>query len=164
MNTNIISKWWIDGVNVAIEKYKGHAVIKFIDKTVLFESSFSFKEIPESDIQKEISNLNSQKAGTFGNIPTKVLKDSSNVGHSILRDIWKYEIFRKQYFLRNLKLTDITPLYKKKDPTLIENYWPVSELPCVSKVFERIIQKQISSSTDKFIFPYFCGCRNGFNT
>ena len=55
-------------------------------------------------------------------------------------------------------------MYKKKDPTLVENYRPVSELPCVSKVFERILQKQISSSIGKFIFPYLCGSRNGFNT
>ena len=55
-------------------------------------------------------------------------------------------------------------MYKKKDPAIVENYQPVSELPCVSKVFERILQKQISSSIGKFIFPYLCGSRNGFNT
>ena len=104
------------------------------------------------------------KPGTFRNIPAKVLKDSSDIGHSILRDTWKYKIFGKQYFPKNLKLTDITPVNKKKDPTLVENYRPVRELPCVSKVFERIVQKQISSSIGKFIFPYLCGYRNGFNT
>ena len=52
----------------------------------------------ESDIQKEVSRLNSKKAGTFGNIPTKVLKDSSNICSSILQDMWNYEILEKQYF------------------------------------------------------------------
>ena len=33
-------------------------------------------EMRETDIQKEICNLNPRKAGTFVNIPTKVLKDS----------------------------------------------------------------------------------------
>ena len=44
----------------------------------------------------------------------------------------------KQYFPQNLKLADITSAFK--DPTLGENYRPVSVLPTVSKVFERIIQ------------------------
>ena len=135
-----------------------------INENVSFESCFSFKEIQESDIQKEVSNLNSKKAGTFGNIPKKVLKDSSDICDSILQDIWNYEILGKQYFFKNIKLADITPVYKKKDPTLVENYRPVSVLPCVSKVFERIIQKQFSSSIDEFLSPYLCGYRKGFNT
>ena len=142
MNANPRSKV---GVDVAIEKYKDHPSIKMINENVSFESRFRFKEIRESDIKKEVSNLDSKKAGTFGNIPTKVLKDSSDICNSILQ---VYGILRngishygKQNFPKNLKLVDITPVYKKKDPTLVENYRPVSILPCVSKVFERIIQK-----------------------
>ena len=108
-----------------------------INQYASFESRFSLKEIREPDIQKEISNLN-PRAGTFGNIPTKVLKDSSNVCNSVLKDIWNYEILGKQYFTKNLKLNDIPPLYQKKDPTLFENYRPGSALPCVSKGFKII--------------------------
>ena len=46
-----------------------------INGNVYLESRFNFKDISETDIQKEISNLNSKKAGKFGNIPTKVLKN-----------------------------------------------------------------------------------------
>ena len=38
------------------------------------------------------------------------------------------------------KLADVTPLFKKKDKTFVENYRPVSVLPTVSKIFERIMQ------------------------
>ena len=76
----------------------------------------------ESDIQKEISKLNSKKAGMFGNMTTKVLKESSNVCNAVLRGIWIFGILEKQNFPQNLKLTDISPVYKKKDPTLLENY------------------------------------------
>ena len=55
----------------------------------------------------------------------------------------------------------MTPVYKKKDhPTLVENYRPVSVLPGVSKVFERIIQKQFSNFIDEFLSPFLCGYRN----
>ena len=82
----------------------------------------------------------------------------------VLRDMWHCEILGKQSFSQNLKLADITPVYKKKDPTSVENYRPVSVLPSVSKMFERIIQKQFSSFIDEFLSPYLCGYRKDFNT
>ena len=134
---------YMNGVDIAIHKFKDHPSIKMINEKVRFESRFSFKEVSNLDIEREISHLNTKKVGTFGNIPTMILKESSNVCNSTLKDIWTYEILRKQNFSENLKLVDITPVYKKKDPTLVENYKPVSVLPSVSKVFERIIQKTI---------------------
>ena len=58
----------------------------------------------------------------------------------------------------------MTPVYKKKDPTLAENYRPVSVLPTFSKVFERIIQKQLSIHIERFHSPYLCGYTKGFST
>ena len=75
------------GINVAIEKYKDHPGIKIIKENVSFESRFNFKEISESDVQKEVFNLNSKKVGTLGNISTAVLKGSTNICNSLLQDI-----------------------------------------------------------------------------
>ena len=47
-------------------------------------------------------------------------------------------------FPEQLKKSEVIPLYKKEDPLNKENYTPVSLLPHVSKVFERIIYKQIN--------------------
>ena len=38
-------------------------------------------------------------------------------------------------FCKTLKLLDVKPVYKKKDPNLVENYTPVSIFPSVSKTF-----------------------------
>ena len=70
----------------------------------------------------------------------------------------------KETFPQNLKLTDIIPIFKKKDPTLAENYRPVSVLSTVSKLFEWIIQKQLSTHIERFLSPYLCGYRKGFST
>ena len=107
-----------DDVDVAIENSKDYTIIKIIIENVSLESRFSSKEIRESDIRKEVFNLNSKKAGTFGNNPTKVLKNSSNICNSILQNMCNYEILGKQYFPKNLKLSDITPVYKKKNPII----------------------------------------------
>ena len=44
--------------------------------------------------------------------------------------------------------------FEKKDKTFVENYRPASVLPTVSKIFERILQKQISDLIGKFMNYY----------
>ena len=87
--------------------------------------------------------MSSKKAGTFGKIPTKVLKTSSEICNKVLLEIWNSEILAKQHLPRDIKLADIKPVFKKKDPALAENYRPVRALPAVSEVLERIIQNQL---------------------
>ena len=70
-----------------------------------------------------------------------MLKSSSEICNVVVQNIWNSEILGKLCFPDKLKLAEVTPVYKKKDPTLVENYTLVSVLPFVSKVFERIIQK-----------------------
>ena len=98
------------------------------------------------------------------NIPPEVLKISSDICNKVLQKIWNYKILGKKYFPQNLKLADIAPIFKKKDPTLAKNYRPVSVLPSASKVFEQIIQKQLSAHTKCFLSPYLCGYRKGIGT
>ena len=49
-----------DNVDIVINKDKNHPGIKMINENVSFKSRFNFKDISESDIQKEIFNLNSK--------------------------------------------------------------------------------------------------------
>ena len=56
---------------------------------------FHFTEINVSEMAKELSSLNSKKAGAFENIPTKVLKTSSNVCNIGRHKIWNSEILGK---------------------------------------------------------------------
>ena len=43
-------------------------------------------------MQKKVSNLDSKKVGSFGNIPMKVHKESPDICDSVLQDIQNYEI------------------------------------------------------------------------
>ena len=63
-----------------------------------------------------------------------------------------------------MKLADITPVLKKKDPLRKENYRPVSILSAISKIFERLMQKQIVVYMVHFLLPHLCGYRKKFNT
>ena len=57
-------------------------------------------------------------------------------------EIWNEEIIQDKTFPAKLKLADISPIFKKLESIFVKNYRPISVLPVVSKVFERIMQKQ----------------------
>ena len=55
---------------------------------------------------------------------------------------------------------------KQEDKNLAKNYRPVSVLYTLSKVFEKIMQKQVMSYVNTFLppAPYLRGYRKGFST
>ena len=63
-----------------------------------------------------------------------------------------------------MKMADITPEHKKDDKTDKSNYRPVSILPSISKVFERIIYEDISQYMRCKLSLYLCGFRKGYST
>ena len=70
----------------------------------------------------------------------------------------------KSDFPQNLKLADTTPVYKKNDSLDKTNYRPISILPVVTKIFGKIMQKQINDFIISFLSPYLYGYWKGFNT
>ena len=46
---------------------------------------------------------------------------------------------------------DITPVFKKKDPLKKENYRPGSALSAISKIFEKLMQKQVVGYIEKIL-------------
>ena len=63
------------------------------------------------------------------------------------------------YFPDIVKQTKVMSVYKKLDPLEKEKYRPVSLLPHVSKVFEKIIYKQINTYMEDKISDYITGFR-----
>ena len=96
-------------------------------------------------------------------IPPKILKISSEVSADTLHNLFN-DMLKTGNFPDNLKLADITPVFKKKNPLHKVNYRPVSVLPSISKVIEKLMQRQISGYISNYLSPYFCGYRKGFSS
>ena len=123
-----------------------------------FQNHESVQRIKLANVKKEILNLSSKKATRKGDIPAKILKNSINTYLSELT-ILINNCLKEGVFPDDLKLADITPIFKKEGSLNKENYRPISILSHLSKVFERILYKQIDSFMKNKFSPYLCGFR-----
>ena len=67
-------------------------------------------------------------------------------------------------FPDSLKEANITPTFEKDDSLDKSSYRPVSILPLISKVHERLIYNQLSEYTESFLSPILCGFRKAHIT
>ena len=153
-----------DPIQIAITKFQNHPSILLIKENVQTAETFHFSPVSIVHIEKEILALNASKVGKFKNIPAKLIKETSDVCGKVFLDVWNSEIIDKHAFHTKLKLADITTIHKKNDTLSVGNYRPVSVLPSVSKILERIMKKQLLSYINQFLSRSLCGYRKGYNT
>ena len=106
-----------DTINSIIKKFAFHRSIKAIKKKFKIKSEFSCNHVSTKTINNVIFVLD-----TFTMCVNKGLKNGS--------------------FPDSLKCANVRPIYKKEDPFDKKNYRPVSILPLLSKVYERVIYEQ----------------------
>ena len=62
-----------------------------------------------------------------------------------------------------MKYAEVTPIHKKNDKTDKENYHPISILPNLSKLYERLMYNQIYPYFQSIFSKFQCGFQKGFN-
>ncbi len=147
----------------AIKQFEAHPSILLIKENVSVDVEFSFSPVTLDDIHTELKALNTKKAIPFMNIPSKQLKEVMGIVSKSLQGIWNVEILGKRKFPDKLKLADVSPIHKKLQTVSKINYRPVSVLAVVSKVFERIIDKQTNEYIEGYLSRYLCGYRKFYN-
>ena len=132
-----------------ILKYKNNpSIIAIKEKSK--NSKFTFYEVDNEKIIKEIRRLNKNKERQKSDIPIKLIRENADIFADFLAESLKGAI--KTYnFLNCLKLADVTPLHKKGRKDNKENYRPVSILATLSKILERILFEQMPVYFDKFL-------------
>ena len=103
-----------------------------------------------------MKNLPSDKVSA-GEIPIKILKESTFCFPELTNYI--NESLTNKKFPDTVKLSDITPVFKKLDSRDKANYRPVSILPLVSKVLEKIMYDQLYEYVVHFLNQLLCGFR-----
>ena len=153
-----------DPIQTAINKYSNHPSIKKISEIVKDKKKvFTFKTTHLRDIERIVEKLNTRKSGTYNDIPCFILKEFSDVLCNFITNIINNCISNSN-FPKDLKLADITPVFKDTDRTLKSKYRPVSLLPILSKLFERVMGDQMTIFFEEFLSQYLCGYRKGYST
>ena len=67
-------------------------------------------------------------------------------------------------FPDQLKKADISPVFKKGNHNYKTNYRPVSILPSLSKIYERVIYNQINQMTGKALSIFQCSFCKKYST
>ena len=124
-------------------------------------SDFEFSPVTESQVKKCIKRLDPKKATGVDAIPPKAVKAAAPV---ISRHIAKManEMQAKETFPTQLKMAQVTPIFKKDDPFLEKNYRPVSILPTLSKIYERLLSEQLSDHFNSIFHDYLSAFRASY--
>ena len=143
--------------------FKNHESIQRI-KLANFHhrQTFGFRYVSVKEVKKELINSSSKKVKE-GEIPAKILKDSLSVYAKELTALIN-NCLKDGLFPNELKLADVSPVFKKDDDLNKENYRPASILSHMSKVFERIFYKQIDRFMTSKFSPFLCGFRKNHNS
>ncbi len=114
---------------------------------------------------EKIVSLDCSKS-VSGNIPTNMLKKAKEIACPYVTDCINNSI-NDGIFPTELKKADVTSLFKSGEKTTKKNFRPISILPCVSKVYERLFGDQLNDhfiNRNSLLCNLLSGFRKGYST
>ena len=104
----------------------------------------NFETVHEETIIKHMNELKNKNSTGKDGISSKLLKA---IKTSLIKPLTLIftQMLITGIFPERLKIAKVLPLYKKDDKELLNNYRPISLLPVILKIFERIIYNQLYS-------------------
>lgn len=107
-------------------------------------STFEFSTVGETEISEIIGKLKPVSSCGYDDITPKLLKVLSPYLIRPLTLIINQSL-KTGIFPNLLKIAKVIPIHKKDDKSVLSNYRPISLLPAISKIFEKVIHKQIQA-------------------
>lgn len=123
------------------------------------QPSITSIELTTSEIYKVLCNINANKASGLDNlhVPGRIFKEVAAEISPSLCQLFNF-LLAIGHFPSQWKLANLSPLFKKDDPTLVDNYRPISLLCVLSKNFERCVFNQCYP----ILLPQFYHFQHGF--
>ena len=110
----------------------------------------------------KLEKLDPKKTSQMNDIPVKVIKENKDIVAFFIYHNFNNSL-SSSTFPTALKYADVKPVFKKDGKIDKENFRPISILPTLSKVYERLIYNQMYPYFDKRFPKFQCGFRKGFN-
>lgn len=128
------------------------------------QSFFLYPTTP-SEVCTTIANLKITSPG-LDNIHASCIKGIDDFISHTFAYIVNLMFTNAAFYPHELKQSKITPVFKKGNQVIISNYRPISILPFLSKVVEKLIKQRLSNYLQKFrlLTPIQFGFRRGLST
>ncbi|MCU7801407.1 MAG: reverse transcriptase family protein, partial [gamma proteobacterium symbiont of Lucinoma myriamae] len=141
---------------------KSHPSILKINENQDIHSSeqFQFKSVVPEQISKIIDSFKIKKATGVDKISGKILKLGKPALVNPVTNLVNHTIYHS-IFPDDLKRAQVSPIYKKDDPLSKKNHRPVSILPTISKIYERVLSDQLCQYFDGVFDDFLCAFRKG---
>ena len=146
------------------KKFGERYISSFYEKLNI-NSIFAFKSVDEETIVKILQNMKESKAAGIDNINGRFLKDGAKIMAKPIAQLCNLSL-TLSLFPSCCKIAKLKPLFKKGSKTDPQNYRPISLLPVVSKVIERVVHNQTNSflTQNKVLYNFQSGFRNKHST
>ena len=118
-----------------------HTSISSLD---LHDGLFEFKSVSSSDVRQVIMNIPNNKAPGYDKVPVSVIKDCLPHILPIITSIVNLS-FQTSIFPHAWKKAEVVPHLKEGDHEVPDNNRPISLLPVLSKVAEKLALQQYTS-------------------
>lgn len=128
-------------------------------------NSLYIKPVSEAEIIRIINELNNTTAVGCDDIPITIIKQIANFLSTPLQNIIN-SYLEIGTFPDRFKISKIIPLHKRDATHNVQNYRPISILPALSKVFEKVMHSQLLNylTKNKLISPSQHGFLHGKST
>ena len=138
-------------------KYENHPSISLIKNNIRHTQIFEWQPISCADIVNEIKNLDSSRT-TSGTLSVDIIKKTTEICHTQIAEHFNSVLLSCE-FSDLLKVLDASAIHKGSDPTYRINYMPISVPSAITKVSERLLEKQIVPFIDTKISNLLCAYR-----
>ena len=134
--------------------------ISITRKLTPVKKKLKFEKVSSVSILKILKEFKTNKATVTDNLAGRFLKDGSNILCTTIAKICNLSI-KLASFPDKCKVAKIKPLHKKGLKTDPKNFRPISLLPLISKIIERIIHDQTMNflSDNNVLYKYQSGFR-----
>ena len=129
------------------------------------ESTLSHLTITLCAVKDAISLIDSSKSSGPDFVSPKLLCEGSTELCTVLSHLFN-SLLALSYFPSVWKLANVTPIFKKGDPSKPSNYRPISLLSCLGKLFERCVHKYLYNylNDNRLLTKYQSGFIKGDST
>ena len=149
------------------QNHSNHEAIKnpldYISKRV--ERNMSFSDTDCREILDIVLSQDDKKACGYDEINNKIIKKTANIAAPFIKLLFNASM-KQGEFPDCFKLAQVTPLFKGGEKSDLGCYRPISLLPAMSKILEKIIQVRVMNflTEEKVISEQQFGFRPKFST